>query len=117
MKQAEEKAAAKAELEKAAEEAEVVKAAEEQELQQKKAEVQAVVQGVTTGAERLMADLETRVSEKQEDLGKVVDELRSKSMRNLKRFNIFVNQSEYLVTDKTITGKKHLSPTWTMLIS
>ena len=77
MKQAEEKAAAKAELEKAAEEAEVVKAAEEQELQQKKAEVQAVVTGVTTGAERLMADLETRVSEKQEDLGKVVDELRS----------------------------------------
>ena len=77
MKQAEEAAAAKAEAQKAAEEAAEVKAAEEADLEQKKAEVQAVVTGVTTGAERLMADLETRVSEKQEDLGKVVEELRS----------------------------------------
>ena len=77
MAQAEQKAAAETEAKQAAEEAEVEKAAQEAELEQKKAEVQAVVTGVTTGAERLMADLETRVSEKQEDLGKVVDELQN----------------------------------------
>jgi len=68
---------AKAEAEKAAADALQLKATQEAELEQKKAEVQAVVTGVTTGAERLMADLETRISEKQEDLGTVVNELRS----------------------------------------
>ena len=76
MKQAEEKAAADAEAKEAAVQAEEVKAAEEAQLEEKKAEVQAVVQGVTTGAERLISDLEQRVSKNQEDLGDVVEELR-----------------------------------------
>ena len=77
MKQAEEATAAKAEAEKVAADAEVQKAAEEAELEEKKAEGQAVVQGVTTGAERLISDLEERVSKNQEDLGDVVEELRN----------------------------------------
>ena len=77
MKQAEEATAAKAEAEKVAADVEVQKAAEEAELEEKKAEVQAVVQGVTTGAERLISDLEERVSKNQEDLGDVVEELRN----------------------------------------
>tara|TARA_Y100001938_G_scaffold104440_2_gene142587 strand:- start:2609 stop:4048 length:1440 start_codon:yes stop_codon:yes gene_type:complete len=76
MKQAEEKAAADAADKEAAVQAEEVKAAEEAQLEEKKAEVQAVVQGVTTGAERLISDLEQRVSKNQEDLGDVVEELR-----------------------------------------
>ena len=76
MKQAEEKAAVEAADKEAAVEAEQVKAAEEAQLEEKKAEVQAVVQGVTTGAERLISDLEQRVSKNQEDLGDVVEELR-----------------------------------------
>ena len=71
-------AASKAAAEKtAADEQQVQKATEQAELEQKKAEVTAVVQGVTTGAERLMTDLETRVSKGQEDLYAVVDELRA----------------------------------------
>lgn len=71
-------AAEKAAAEKAAaEEVAIEKATQQAQLEEKKAEVQAVVQGVTTGAERLMADLEDRVSKKQEDLSTVVEELRN----------------------------------------
>ena len=48
-----------------------------QKLDEKKAEVEAVVQGVTTGAERLINDVEERVSKNHEDLESVVNELRS----------------------------------------
>ena len=77
MAQAERESAkqAKEEDEKATSDAQ--KAAEEQKLDERKAEVEAVVQGVTTGAERLINDVEERVSKNHEDLESVVNELRS----------------------------------------
>ena len=77
MKQAEEAATTKAEAEKAQAEVDAKEATDQANLVEKKAEVQAVVQGVTTGAERLISDLEQRVSKGQEDLGTVVEELRN----------------------------------------
>ena len=77
MAQAEREATKQAEEEKQKAASEAQKAAEEQELDKRKAEVEAVVQGVTTGAERLINDVEERVSKNHEDLESVVTELRS----------------------------------------
>jgi len=93
-------AAEKAAAEKAiAEEAAVKKASEEAELEQKKAEVQAVVQGVTTGAERLMSDLEKRVSTQQEDLYKVVEELRNELKEKSSEIE-HIRESKRIFTDR-----------------
>ena len=73
MQQAEQKAAEKAEAEKAAEEA----AAQEAELEQKKAEVKAIVEAGTSGAEELVSDLEKRVDENMSNVEEVVDSLKA----------------------------------------
>ena len=105
MKQAEEKAAADAADKEAAVQAEEVKAAEEAQLEEKKAEVQAVVQGVTTGAERLMADLEQRVSKNQEDLGDVVEELR-------KEINEKSQEIQHIRESKRVFGGERSNSDW-----
>jgi len=70
MKQAEEKAAAEAEA-KAAEEAEVAKAAKEEEVKQ------TIRTGIESGAERLVADMNAKLAEKDAEFGKVVNEFRA----------------------------------------
>ena len=73
MKQAEQKAKEKAEAEEAAELEAQEKAAEEAEA----TKVKKIVEVGMSGAEKLMEDVEKRVSEKHEDLEKVVNELRT----------------------------------------
>lgn len=105
MKQAEDAAQVKADLEKAQADQDAVEAAKEAELIEKKAEVQAVVQGVTTGAERLMADLEQRVSKNQEDLGDVVEELR-------KELNEKSQEIQHIRESKRVFGGERSSGDW-----
>ena len=101
MKQAELKAAedkAKADAAEQAAEAEATqKAADEA----KQTEQKTIVRAVTSGAETLVRDIETRVNEKQEDLGQVVRELQAElkersedimNMRESKR--IFENRRD-----------------------
>ena len=73
MQQAETKAAEKADAEKAAEE----QAVQEAELEQKKAEVKAIVEAGTSGAEELVSDLEKRVNDKYDNVEEVVDSLKA----------------------------------------
>ena len=73
MQQAESKAAEKADAEKAAEE----QAVQEAELEQKKAEVKAIVEAGTSGAEELVSDLEKRVNEQYDNVEEVVDSLKA----------------------------------------
>ena len=73
MQQAEVKAAEKADAEKAAEE----QAVQEAELEQKKAEVKAIVEAGTSGAEELVSDLEKRVNEQYDNVEEVVDSLKA----------------------------------------
>ena len=73
MQQAEVKAAEKADAEKAAEE----QAVQEAELEQKKAEVKAIVEAGTSGAEELVSDLEKRVNDKYDNVEEVVDSLKA----------------------------------------
>ena len=78
MKQAELKAAEeKAEAE-AAEKAAQVEAEEKAVQEAKQEEQKSVIEAGLSGAERLMSDVEKRVNEKHEDLGKVVKELEAK---------------------------------------
>ena len=70
MKQAEEKAAVEAEA-KAAQEAEAVKTAQAEEVKQ------TIRTGIESGAERLMADMQAKLAEKDAEFGKVVDEFRT----------------------------------------
>ena len=105
MKQAEDAAQVKADLEKAQADQDAVEAAKQAELVEKKAEVQAVVQGVTTGAERLMADLEQRVSKNQEDLGDVVEELR-------KELNEKSQEIQHIRESKRVFGGERSSGDW-----
>ena len=105
MKQAEDAAQVKADLEKAQADQDAVEAAKEAELIEKKAEVQAVVQGVTTGAERLMADLEQRVSKNQEDLGDVVEELR-------KEISEKSQEIQHIRESKRVFGGERSSGDW-----
>ncbi len=95
----------KADLEKAQADQEAAEAAQEAELVEKKAEVQAVVQGVTTGAERLMADLEQRVSKNQEDLGDVVEELR-------KELNEKSQEIQHIRESKRVFGGERSNSDW-----
>ena len=77
MKQAELKAAdEKAEAE-AAEQAAEVEATQKAADEAKQTEQKTIVRAVTSGAETLVRDIETRVNEKQEDLGQVVRELQA----------------------------------------
>ena len=73
MQQAEQKAAEAADAEKAAEE----QATQEAELEQKKAEVKAIVEAGTSGAEELVSDLEKRVDENMSNVEEVVDSLKA----------------------------------------
>ena len=73
MQQAESKAAEKADAEKAAEE----QAVQEAELESKKAEVKAIVEAGTSGAEELVSDLEKRVNEQYDNVEEVVDSLKA----------------------------------------
>ena len=73
MQQAESKAAEAADAEKAAEE----QAAQEAELEQKKAEVKAIVEAGTSGAEELVSDLEKRVDENMNNVEEVVESLKA----------------------------------------
>ena len=73
MQQAESKAAEAAEAEKAAQE----QATEEAELEQKKAEVKAIVEAGTSGAEELVSDLEKRVDANMSNVEEVVDSLKA----------------------------------------
>ncbi len=73
MQQAEQKAADTADAEKAAEE----QAAQEAELEQKKAEVKAIVEAGTSGAEELVSDLEKRVDENMNNVEEVVESLKA----------------------------------------
>ena len=77
MKQAELKAAdEKAEAE-AAEQAAEVEATQKAADEAKQTEQKTIVRAVTSGAETLVRDIETRLNEKQEDLGQVVRELQA----------------------------------------
>ena len=73
MQQAEVKAAEKADAEKAAEE----QAVQEAELESKKAEVKAIVEAGTSGAEELVSELEKRVNDKYDNVEEVVDSLKA----------------------------------------
>ena len=73
MQQAEVKAAEQADAEKAAEE----QAVQEAELESKKAEVKAIVEAGTSGAEELVSDLEKRVNDKYDNVEEVVDSLKA----------------------------------------
>ena len=75
MKQAETKAAQEAEAKEQAEKQVQVEAEEKAAQEAKEIETKTIVEAGLTGAERLMNDLETRVTEKQEDLKSVVDSL------------------------------------------
>ena len=77
MKQAELKAAEeKADVE-AAEQAAEAEAVQKAADEAKQTEQKTIVRAVTSGAETLVRDIETRVNEKQEDLGQVVRELQA----------------------------------------
>ena len=73
MQQAEVKAAEKADAEKAAEE----QAVQEAELESKKAEVKAIVEAGTSGAEELVSELEKRVNDQYDNVESVVDSLKA----------------------------------------
>ena len=73
MQQAEVKAAEQADAEKAAEE----QAVQEAELESKKAEVKAIVEAGTSGAEELVSELEKRVNDKYDNVEEVVDSLKA----------------------------------------
>ena len=103
MKQAELKAAeekAKIEAEEKAAEIE----AEEKAVQEAKQEEQkSVIEAGLSGAERLMSDVEKRVNEKHEDLGKVVKELEAKlSEKSEEIMNI--RESKRIFSDRTGQG-------------
>ena len=75
MKQAEAKAAEEKASTEAAEKQAEVEVQEKAVQEAKQEEQKSVIQAGLTGAERLIEDVEKRVNEKQEDLGKVVKEL------------------------------------------
>ena len=75
MKQAEAKAAEEKTLTEQAEKQAEVEVTEKAVQEAKQEEQKSVIQAGLTGAERLISDVEKRVNEKQEDLGKVVKEL------------------------------------------
>ena len=78
MKQAEAKAAEEKAKAEAAEKAAEVEANEKAVQEAKEMEQKTVIEAGLSGAERLMEDVEKRVNEKHEDLGKVVKELEAK---------------------------------------
>jgi len=77
MQQAESKAKAEEEAVVKAEKAAEEQVAQEAELEQKKAEVKAIVEAGTSGAENLVSDLEKRVNEKYDNVEEVVDSLKA----------------------------------------
>ena len=77
MQQAESKAKAEEEAVVKAEKAAEEQATQEAELEQKKAEVKAIVEAGTSGAENLVSDLEKRVNEKYDNVEEVVDSLKA----------------------------------------
>ena len=76
MQQAEQKAAEEKALAEQAEKQAQVEAEEKAAQEAKQEEQKTVIEAGLTGAERLMNDVEKRVSEKHEDLKSVVDSLR-----------------------------------------
>ncbi len=101
MKQAELKAAEEKAEADAAEQAAEVEATQKAADEAKQTEQKTIVRAVTSGAETLVRDIETRVNEKQEDLGQVVRELQAElkersedimNMRESKR--IFENRRD-----------------------
>ena len=83
MQQAESKAKAEEEAVAVAEKAAEEQVTQEAELEQKKAEVKAIVEAGTSGAENLVSDLEKRINEQYDNVEEVVDshkaELKEKS--------------------------------------
>jgi len=103
MKQAELKAAEEKAATEAAEKAAEVEANEKAVQEAKQEEHKSVIQAGLTGAERLMSDVEKRVNEKHEDLGKVVKELEAKlSEKSEEIMNI--RESKRIFSDRTGTG-------------
>ncbi len=101
MKQAELKAAEEKAEADAAEQAAEAEATQKAADEAKQTEQKTIVRAVTSGAETLVRDIETRVNEKQEDLGQVVRELQAElkersedimNMRESKR--IFENRRD-----------------------
>src|SRR6056300_936515 len=95
MKQAEQKAAEQNAAEEAAAKAEQETVAQEAEVEKQKTVVSAAV----TGAERLMSDIEKRVSEKHEDLSKVVKELESQLKEKSEEI-MHIRESKRIFSDR-----------------
>ncbi len=77
MQQAETKAKAEDEAVAVAEKAALKQASEDAELETKKAEVKAIVEAGTSGAEALVSDLEKRVNDRYDNVEEVVDSLKA----------------------------------------
>ena len=77
MQQAESKAKAEEEAVAVAEKAAEEQVTQEAELEQKKAEVKAIVEAGTSGAENLVSDIEKRINEKYDNVEEVVDSLKA----------------------------------------
>ena len=77
MQQAESKAKAEEEAVAVAEKAAEEQVTQEAELEQKKAEVKAIVEAGTSGAENLVSDLEKRINEQYDNVEEVVDSLKA----------------------------------------
>jgi len=103
MKQAEVKAAEEKAKAEAAEKAAEVEAQEKAVQEAKEMEQKTVIEAGLSGAERLMEDVEKRVNEKHEDLGKVVKELEAKlSEKSEEIMNI--RESKRIFQDRTGQG-------------
>lgn len=77
MQQAEEKAKALAEEQEIAEKAAEEKAVEDAKLEEKKAEVTAIIEAGTSGAETLVSDLEKRIDSQYSNVEEVVESLKA----------------------------------------
>ena len=110
MAQAEKSAADEAEAKKAAAEAEVQKAAEQAKLEEKKADIQAVVQGATSGVDRLVADLEKRLVEKQEDASKVIGELRNELLEKSQEIQNMQSSKRVFSDRSNVDWKEKFGP-------
>tara|TARA_B100000131_G_scaffold58042_1_gene53377 strand:+ start:4114 stop:6168 length:2055 start_codon:yes stop_codon:yes gene_type:complete len=103
MKQAEAKAAQEKADAEAAEKAAEVEAQEKAAQEAKQEEQKVVVQAGLSGAERLMEDVEKRVNEKHEDLGKVVKSL-EKELAEKSEEIMNIRESKRIFSDRQGQG-------------
>jgi HK97 family phage prohead protease len=101
MKQAEEKAAVEAEA-KAAQEAEAVKTAQDEEVKQ------TIRTGIESGAERLMADMNAKLAEKDAEFGKIVNEFKTQLEEKNEELTK-IRESKRVFTDRDGSSKDALT--------